>query len=320
MRAKRDRGQKLPTPLQCDLRHEHKVPKAKERLRRERLGPSLQGAVMGLSETIIAASIGAAATVSTALFQLVSALRSNNRVDVRPKKGSTVKSIAAVVALMVVAAVGGFLFSEFRNERNSVDMQSMRDDINSKLLVLAQTTERLAMRSDAQNSIPQPLANLQSTAQVTAPLAAQESMSAITGTTESVVYAAACESGASCTETNTQPVALCGAIPVLTQAREFSLYLKDANSSDVAKVEFDQEITGAKFAGPPQEFSQDEQRKAVCVKFFHWSERAHIATLVIRYGSVVDAESHNQSAVASTVVAAQPTLTNASAIGATVAR
>ena len=289
---------------------------------------------MGLSETIIAASIGAAATVSTALFQLFSALRSNNRVDVRPKKGSTVKSIAAVVALMVVAAVGGFLFSEFRNERNSLDLHSMRDDINSKLQVLAQTTERLAMRSDAQNSIPQPLANLQSAAQVAAPLtspmistginspglSSQASMSAITGSVESVVYAAGCDNGATCTETNTQPVALCGAIPVLTQAREFSLYLKDANSSDVAKVEFDQEITGAKFSGPPQEFSQDEQRKAVCVKLFHWSERAHIATLVIRYGSVVDAESHGQSAIAAAVVAAQPTLTNASAIGAAAAR
>jgi hypothetical protein len=278
---------------------------------------------MGLSETIIAASIGAAATVSTALFQLFSALRSNNRVDVRPKKGSTVKSIAAVVALMVVAAVGGFLFSEFRNERNSVDLHSMRDDINAKLQVLAQTTERLAMRSDAQNSLPQPLTNLQSASQVAAPLAAPinspDSMSAITGSVESVVYAAACEGGATCTATNTQPVALCGAIPVLTQAREFSLYLKDANSSDIAKVEFDQEITGAKFAGPPQEFSQDEQRKAVCVKFFHWSERAHIATLVIRYGSVVDAESNNQSTVAS-VVAAQPPLANANTISASTAQ
>jgi hypothetical protein len=278
---------------------------------------------MGLSETIIAASIGAAATVSTALFQLFSALRSNNRIDMRPKKGSTVKSIAAVVALMVVAAVGGFLFSEFRNERNSLDMQSMRDDINSKLQVLAQTTERLAMRSDAQaaplNALaasPLTIDALTSTlTNVASAGAAQEPITALTGSVESMVYASGCEAGATCTESSSQPVALCGAIPSLTQAREFALYLKEANSSEVAKVEFDQEVAGAKFSGPPQEFSQDENRKAVCVKFFHWSERPHIATLIIRYGSNVDAASEKQSAISAAVVAAQPSITSTNALG-----
>ena len=47
---------------------------------------------MGLSETILAATIGAIATVSAALFQLVMAWRSRSKVETRAKKGTTLRS------------------------------------------------------------------------------------------------------------------------------------------------------------------------------------------------------------------------------------
>ena len=73
---------------------------------------------MGLSETILAAMIGAIATVSAAIFQLVMAWRSKSKVDSRPKKGTALRSIVSVMALMVASAAGGFLFSEFLKQRN----------------------------------------------------------------------------------------------------------------------------------------------------------------------------------------------------------
>ena len=56
---------------------------------------------MGLSETILAAMIGAIATVSAALFQLVMAWRSRSKVDTRAnKKGTTARSLLSILALM----------------------------------------------------------------------------------------------------------------------------------------------------------------------------------------------------------------------------
>jgi hypothetical protein len=236
------------------------------------MGAPRPEAGMGLSETIIAASIGAAATISTALFQLFSALRTNNaRPDFRQKKGSTVKSIVAVVVLMLVSGVGGFLFSEFRSERTANDMHSMRDDINAKLQVLAETTSRLAARDNAGASVASAMSPV-SPVQV------------VPTTVESVIFAPACQAGASCTEANSQPMA----IPSTMQARKFELFIKGATSTEVSKVDFGQDLGGAKFSGPPVEYPQGENRKAVCVNFLHWSEQPHIATLVVQYGAGVE--------------------------------
>jgi len=253
---------------------------------------------MGLSETILAASIGAAATVSTALFQLFSALRANNRVDTRTKRGSTMKSITAVIALMLVSAVGGFLFSEFRSERTANDMHSMRDDINAKLQVLALTTERLAAMRTNPNETAAPLSSPASSP--IHPVLASNSDSV-----EAVVYAPACQAGSLCTEANSQPLALCGAIPSSMQTRKFELYIKGTSAAEVSKADFDQDLGGAKFSGPPVEYPEGENRKAVCINFLHWSEQPHIATLILQYGAANDvAPSAAQQAASSAAVAA----------------
>jgi hypothetical protein len=250
---------------------------------------------MGLSETIIAASIGAAATICTALFQLFSALRTNSgRPDTRQKKGSTVKSIVAVVVLMMVSGVSGYLFSEFRSERTANDMHSMRDDINAKLQILAETTSRLAARDNAGANI----------ASAMAPIAPAQVVST---TVESVIFAPACQAGASCTEANSQPMALCGAIPSSMQARKFELFIKGASSTEVSKVDFGQDLGGAKFSGPPVEYPEGDNRKAVCVNFLHWSEQPHIATLVVQFGTSVEiGPTTVQQTPVTSVLATQP--------------
>src|SRR5215217_3950026 len=98
---------------------------------------------MGLSETILAAMIGAIATVSAAIFQLVMAWRSRSKVDTRSKKGSTMRSILAVLALMVASAAGGFLYSEFIKQRNSEDMRAMRDELKDLRGLIAQGRDQV---------------------------------------------------------------------------------------------------------------------------------------------------------------------------------
>jgi hypothetical protein len=194
---------------------------------------------------------------------------------------------------MLVSGVSGYLFSEFRSERTANDMHSMRDDINAKLQILAETTSRLAARDTAGASV----------APAMTPVAPAQF---VPTTVESVIYAPACQAGTSCTEANSQPLALCGAIPSTMQARKFDLFIKGASSTEVSKVDFGQDLGGAKFSGPPVEYPESENRKAVCVNFLHWSEQPHIATLVVQFGASVDVgPSTVQQAPVTSVLATQ---------------
>ncbi|MBC8026285.1 MAG: hypothetical protein H7Y89_09860, partial [Steroidobacteraceae bacterium] len=65
---------------------------------------------MDLSEPILAAIIGALATMGTAIFQLV---RNRAPAETRPKK-NRMRSSFAIVLLVIGAMVGGYFWSELR--------------------------------------------------------------------------------------------------------------------------------------------------------------------------------------------------------------
>jgi uncharacterized protein HemX len=105
---------------------------------------------MGLSETILAAMIGALATVTTALFQLYTSFKASrkNSVDSRPKRASTMRSALAVLALMVASGAGGFLYSEFMKQRSAEDMRAMRNELQEMRALIA--SGRDAVKAQAQ--------------------------------------------------------------------------------------------------------------------------------------------------------------------------
>jgi hypothetical protein len=232
---------------------------------------------MQFSETVLAAMIGAIATVSTALFQLFTVLRARNKLDVRPnKKGTAFRSIVAVIALMIASGVGGFLYAGMRQQSASEDLRNLlREELNAKLQL--RDSERIAQSRETGVS---PLA----LAAVSTPLAPQMA--------EAVVFASACQvsTGLSnanpCSEASAQRLMLCGAIPKNVQVRKLDLFAKGAGSQaawEQSATSFEQDIGGAKFTGSPVEHPQDEHRKAICVDFMHWSSEAHLARVVIEY-------------------------------------
>ena len=116
---------------------------------------------MGVSETILAAGIGGAATIMAALFQLYTALRVKTKTDSRPKKTSMLRSYAAIAALMTASAAGGYVFAEFRQQQVIEDaramheeLRGMRDEINAQLQALKQTAEHLTRERAAGDSPP----------------------------------------------------------------------------------------------------------------------------------------------------------------------
>ncbi|MGH8176534.1 MAG: hypothetical protein ACREV5_09760 [Steroidobacter sp.] len=238
---------------------------------------------MGISETIIAAMIGAMATVSTALFQIFTMLRNRGKIDVRPKRGSATRSILAVLALMVASAAGGFLYSEFIKQRNSEDMRAMRQELKEVKELTAQVAA--ARRADAAAAAR--LTPSVDAAPAMLPAALHNDRESV----ESVVYVPACRrtsSGSACAETEAQRIALCGTIPTFARVDRIDLFaqpdaVQDAWSEHRAQLE--QDLGGARFTGKSFEYAQGLEQKAVCVNFTQWSsDHPHIARILVQYG------------------------------------
>ncbi|HEX4973054.1 MAG TPA: hypothetical protein VFV69_18565 [Steroidobacteraceae bacterium] len=232
---------------------------------------------MGLSETILAAMIGAIATVSAALFQLVMAWRSRSKVDTRPKKGTALRSVVSIMALMVASAAGGFLYSEFLKQRNAEDMRAMRDELKELRTFIAQGREPVH-GSDAPG-VQQ--------AGMVLPIATQ----GVEDTVESIAYVPACrraDASTACAEADAQRIALCGTVPAYARVDRIELFAQpDAvqHPWESHKAALEQDLGGARFTGKSFEYAQANDLKAVCVNFMQWSsDHPHIARVLVQYG------------------------------------
>lgn len=238
---------------------------------------------MGLSETILAAMIGALATVTTALFQLYTGFKQSRgkSVDVRPKKGSTMRSVLAVLALMVASAAGGFLYSEFIKQRAAEDMRAMRNELQEMRALIANGREAVEAAEQEKASQPEPKPSI----------AQPAAMENLADSVESVVYVPACRPGDPtdvCSEQDAQRIALCGTIPSYARVAQIQLFAQpDAMQHpwDRHQVAFEQDVGGARFTGKSFEYAQGAELKAVCVNFMQWSsEHPHIARIVVQFG------------------------------------
>ncbi len=244
---------------------------------------------MGVSETIIAAMIGAMATVTTALFQLFGAIRGRGKADTsKPKRGMTLRSTLAVFALMVASAAGGFLYSELLKQRHSEDIRAMRQELKD---LKSELKQELTAAANARVSPTPTAASADPAPPLTAASMQPVHLESNENSAESVAYLPACRArvvGAQCEEADAQRLALCGTIPSYAQVRTIELFVQpDAvqNPWEEHRVLFEQDLGGAKFTGKSFEYVQGSESKAVCVNFMHWSsEHPHIARLVVEYG------------------------------------
>ncbi|HKQ15513.1 MAG TPA: hypothetical protein VJT80_18905 [Steroidobacteraceae bacterium] len=235
---------------------------------------------MGLSETILAAMIGAIATVSAALFPLVMAWRSRSKVDnSRQKKGTTARSVLSILALMTASAAGGFLYSEFLKQRNGEDLRAMRDELKDLRSLIAQGRD--------QAHSPDPAAAQPASAVM--PISMDGEGAA--DTAESIAYVPACrrtDAATACAEADAQRIALCGTVPAYARIDGIELFAQpDAVQQpwESHKATLEQDLGGARFTGKSFEYAQGNELKAVCVNFMQWSsEHPHIARIVVQYG------------------------------------
>lgn len=245
---------------------------------------------MGLSETILAAMIGAIATVTTALFQIFTAFKARGKVDTKPKRGTTLRSILAVLALMVASAAGGFLYSQLLQERKGEDIRAMRQELRELRDLTASTVrERQLQIADS--------AHFEQPAEETV-AAIPASLESSAGISESIAYVPACrrspaagDVAAECQESDAQRIALCGNVPAYARVSAIRFFAQpDAVQhpweQHVATLESD--LGGARFTGKTFEYAHRDNAgldlKAVCVNFSHWSsQHPHIARILVQY-------------------------------------
>ena len=236
---------------------------------------------MGFSETVLAAMIGATATIGTAIFQLVMNWRKQSG-DRRVSKGG-LRSLLWMVTLMLASGVGGFAYSEYLSQARREDAHQLRQELQQQLATLASSTAKLEqVRLNAQSVVDAQTRQ------------AEERRRGVEGV-EALVQLPACKGRASasggerpaCAEGDAQRVAVCAVVPASAQVTEVQLFTRQDDSQQnwaESRVETSQDAGKARFLDAPFERAHTDASKEVCFNFANWgAEKGRAARIVVRY-------------------------------------
>ena len=229
---------------------------------------------MGISETIVAAIIGALATMLTAIFQLV---RNRAPEGAKPKK-NRMRSLMATIALMIGCIVGGYAWSSLR-------AVSAKDELQAAMK--AEFAEQFAALAAKQNA-PETDAATDGNGE---PGSAIPARNGETGASESLAHLSPCKitsqpdevGPVTCTERVAQTIALCASIPssahttnVRVQARvpksESPWLERDAGAPMLGSLHI---------AAAPTEYPISADQRSVCLDVANWSVDDTLAVRVI---------------------------------------
>jgi hypothetical protein len=255
---------------------------------------------MDLSETIVAAMIGGAATMATAMFQLFLAFRSR-KADVKPRKGTGLRSMLAVFLIVLGAAVAGFAYSELRSEQSRERTLALQEKLSQQVEAFASSARRLELLRSGSSTDP---SVLMAAGRLGTP-----------GRSEALIQMTACRpqtpttgsDATGCDPAHANRVALCANVPARAGVLDVLLYARPSSTArdwEDDRVAVEEDVGGAKFIERAYEQEQGDGSKAVCANFAQWSShQSHAARIVVLYAPekprVVPAGTIDGSAVAS---------------------
>jgi hypothetical protein len=231
---------------------------------------------MGISETIVAAIIGALATMLTAIFQL---LRNRAPSETRPKK-NRMRSLFATVALMIGCIVGGYAWSALR-------AVSAKDEL--KATMEAEFSKQFAALAANKMSNTE---NTSNNAATSAPAGgATAAHNGETGSAESLAQLPPCRINVQpdeigpvvCGERVAQSVALCAAIPSAAHATNVRVQTRVPKSESpwTDREGAAATIGSLHIAATPTETPASADKRAVCLDVANWSVEDTLAVRVI---------------------------------------
>ncbi len=232
---------------------------------------------MGISETIVAAIIGALATMATAIVQLV---RNRAPSDGRPKpKKSRMRSALATIALMIGCIVVGYAWSSLRAVSAKDELRAtMEAEFTKQFATLAAlrapeaaTPEHGASGGTAGSAFP--------------------AMNGDSGSAGSLAHLPPCHVNAhpdevgpvSCTERVAQTIALCAAVPSAAQTGNIRVQARVPNSESPWLERDAGALTlgSLHIAEAPVEYPVSADQRSICLDVSNWSVEDTLAVRVI---------------------------------------
>lgn len=222
---------------------------------------------MGMSETVLAAMIGAGATLFTAFFSLLGSFR--KPVDDRRTARVGFRSLMWILALVGAAGVGGFAYAEYRAQQSRDDLRALRAELQEQMRTLVASAARLE-----QLQLPAPGAAAvapESTAVVNLPpcKGAQVGFATQRGP---------------CTEQEALQVAVCAPVPAAARVTAVELFARPEDSQQPwaeSRVAAGKEIAAGRFTGSHTERADGEAGKLVCQSFAHWNSKSGRAVRIL---------------------------------------
>lgn len=241
---------------------------------------------MNFSDPVIAAIIGALATVLTALVQLRISWRKElkERERGQPITRKTRRGpFVAVLVLMVAAGVGGFALSQYLLMWRDGDRDALRADLQSRLSEISASAARLER------------ARLSEREQVeTAARRAEALRLAEEGASASVVVGPCRAEGVlpsgsapGCSEQGAVRVAICARLPAAAVVKEVLLFTRLEDPQDAGadvRVQAGQDVGQARFSEKFFERPAGDGTKQVCEGFASWhGEKPRLARILVKY-------------------------------------
>jgi hypothetical protein len=237
-----------------------------------------------LSEPVVAAMIGATATVVATLVQLRISWRKELRERERGQpitKKTRRGPVMVVFALMIAAAVGGFALSQYFLSLREGDRDALRADLQSKLSEINATAMRIEQaRMNERKEIETEVQR------------ADASRLGEEGSAASVVVGPCKPEGVpgarqECTEQSALRVTVCARVPAAATIREVQLYIRSDDPKQPwadARVQPGQEVGQSRFADKFSERPEDTAARQVCQGFSNWShDKSRFARIVVKY-------------------------------------
>jgi hypothetical protein len=230
---------------------------------------------MGISETIVAAIIGALATMLTAIVQLV---RNRAPSDGRPKpKKSRMRSALATIALMIGCIVGGYAWSSLRAVSAKEELAATME---------AEFTKQFAALAAHQNPERPGSASNPGSDPTAIPARNGEN-----GASQSLAHLPPCrihtqpdEVGpVTCTDAVAQPISLCASIPLAAHTTNVRVQAR-VPKSESPWLERDAgalTLGSLHIAAATAEYPVSPEQKSVCMDVANFSVEDTLAVRVI---------------------------------------
>jgi hypothetical protein len=236
-----------------------------------------------LSDPVLAALIGAGATVLGTLVQLRLSWRREMKERERGQpitKKSRRGPVLLVFALTIAGAVGGFALSQYLISLRDGDRDALRTELQSKLSEINATANRLEQtRTNERQQIEAEARRADAVRRGEEGAAASVVVGPCTPADDP-------GNKRECTEQGAVRVTLCARVPAAAAVREVQLYTRfdDSKAWADSRVQPGQDAGQARFAEKSVERPDSDSAKQVCEDFVNWNgEKSRQARILVKY-------------------------------------